>query len=165
MHGIGSAIYMLVGGLLVAPAIGSGGAALELAAKQINKESYAIPRSILETATKVIQATTAVFALWVFAVNSHIFLGGGILFVGIVMVLTHILNGIAENTNNEKLKNILNVADKVSSCTSKAINIAILTWAISSFNRPILATMTCIVSGAVSLATLLKKDPVQVKQP
>jgi hypothetical protein len=167
-----TASAILFAGLYGGPVVGIGAAALELAAKQINKESYPIARSVLETATKVIQAATAAIALlfWAnFGLSLPIGLGLGVA-IGGVMVLTHILNGIAENTNNETLKNIFSIADKVASCASKIINTALFAMTayfvgLSYGINPIIGIMTGLVAGTVSLAAFLKQDPVQPKQP
>lgn len=140
------------------------GILLELAAKNINKETHPILRSLLETVAKIIQIAIPVFltSFLAFIFGSNIF-PGVVLTIGSVMILTHILNGIAENTNNEKFKNVLNIADRVVSCASKVINTAIAI--LVAFGEGPLFAGIAVVIGGLSAVTLLKQDVAEVKQP
>lgn len=145
MDGLGAA-YQLVftvvcGGAGVVGAIGS---SVELAAKRIDKQKHPILRTIAEVFGKTLQSAPAAFSLGLigsFATAKPVLLVG-VLAVGSVMVLTPLVNGIVQHSQNETLKKGMDILDRVVSVSSKVVNTAALTVGVAlAINIP--AALLC----------------------
>lgn len=162
MSSAGLAIGALVVFGIGSSCAGTLGNVIELAVKDIDKEQFPIIRTIGEVFSKTIQSASAGFAL---LLTASLFLtppvgavlGVGILGIGVVMLLTPMVNGIIQRTNTESLKKAFALADQIVNVTSKTVNTAILTAGITiNFGIP-LGVAAGIGLGALSIVTYIKK--------
>lgn len=128
MCGVGpNPIVFLIpfGGLLLA----TGGTVLELANKHIDRKTYPITRVLLDVAARVMQSAMIVIAMFVFAelIHSGLPILAGLVIIPI-MVLTPVLKALAEKIDNDDdvLKKIVNIADRIVSLTIRILNSAIV---------------------------------------
>ncbi len=108
--------------------LGSIGTVTELAVKEINKQKRPILRTIGEIFAKTLQTACGAVVLVTAAslLTNPIFFGAS-LGIGVVMILTPLVNGITQHIGFETLKKIVGKVDQVVNIASKIINTAVVT--------------------------------------
>jgi hypothetical protein len=131
-------------------AAGAIGTVTELAVKQIDKEKKPILRAVGEIFAKSLQTGAAALTLVMIGSLVTNPIGLGTLYgIGVILLLTPIVNGIIQHTTYDSLKKGFNIADQAASIVAKTINTATLATAVwMSLGIP------AAILGGISLTTL-----------